>query len=53
MKEDIVLSVRKHIDKLAALTRNDIPITGMHSDFIPSNVILGYGEIAILDFAEF
>jgi len=53
MKEDIVLAVRKHIDKLAALTGDDIPITGMHSDFIPSNVIVGNGEIAVLDFAEF
>jgi tRNA A-37 threonylcarbamoyl transferase component Bud32 len=45
--------VREHVERVASEVCYDIPISGMHSDFIPSNILVGDRNVTVLDFADF
>ena len=54
-----VVSVRladqlhEHLRTLISLTRQPVRTTGMHSDFVPSNVLFCEGKIVVLDLADY
>ena len=41
------------VDRLLSLTTSDFPLSGMHSDFIPSNLLINKDKVVALDFADF
>lgn len=43
----------RFVDNMNSSLPGNIRLSGMHSDFIPSNILVHEGEIVVLDFADF
>lgn len=51
---DLGLRIKKFMDKMISQSKPDsMDISGMHSDFIPSNILIDDDRLVVLDFSDF